>query len=105
MAVWGGLSGGVAFLFPPFAGGFEFAVAGGEDLLLPSLELVLGGDVAEGTVQADGVVVFHKAGHDALGVLQGQRRTRADAVLLEDTMPAFDLAVALRVVGRGLHVA
>jgi hypothetical protein len=33
--------------------GLEFAVTGCEDLLVPPLELVLGGDMADGRVQPD----------------------------------------------------
>src|SRR5262249_35192735 len=52
-------------------------------------------------MQADGVVVLDELADDAAGVFRGQRGARADALLLEDAVPAFDLAVALRVVRRG----
>lgn len=46
-------------------GRFEFGVAGGEDLLGASLQLVLGRDVADRTVQANGIVVLDIVRHDA----------------------------------------
>jgi len=65
------MTGGGALLPPPFPGGFEFAVPFGEDLLLPSFELVAGRDMAEGPVRADRLEVLDKPGDDASGVLQG----------------------------------
>jgi len=100
LAVESGLPGGVTFFFPPLAGGFEFAVAGGEDFLLPTFELVLGRDIAEGGVQADRVVVFDKPDDDPSRVVHGQGRPWADALFLEDAVPAFDLTVTLGVVRR-----
>jgi hypothetical protein len=94
LAVESGLTGGVAFFFPPFTGGFEFLVAGCEAVFVSAIELVLGCDVADGRVQADGVVVFDELADEAASVCQGQRRTRADTFLLADAMPAFNLAVA-----------
>ena len=104
MAVQGGLTGGRAFIFPPFSCGFEFAVAGVEDLLLASVEFVLGRDVADGRVQPDGVVVLDEFADDAACVFERQRGTGADAFFLEDAVPAFDLAVALRVIRRRFDV-
>ena len=95
---------GAAFLLPPFAGFFELAVPLGEDLPLPPLQFGLGRDVADGGMQADRVVVLDELADDAACVVQGQRRPGADALFLEDTVPAFDLAVALRVVRRGAGV-
>jgi hypothetical protein len=94
----------VAFLFPPFACGFELSVPLGKDLPVTSLKFRLGRDVADGRMQAKGVVVFDEPADDAACIVQTQGRTRADALFLEDAMPAFDLAVALWVVRRGLDV-
>src|SRR5262249_40101101 len=41
---------------------------------------------------------------DAACVVQGQRRAGADALLLEEAVPALDLAGALGIVGRGLDM-
>jgi len=74
LAVKSGLTGGVALFFPPFAGGFEFAVASGQDVLVTPLEFVLGRDIADSRVQADGVVVLDKFADDAASLFQSQRR-------------------------------
>ncbi len=63
LAVLGGLASGLAFLFPPFAGLFQFAVTLGKDQGFSALELGFGGDVADGGVQADVVVVLDIASH------------------------------------------
>ena len=76
----------------------------GEDLLVAAVELVLGRDVADGAVQADVVVMGDEVGDDAAGVVERQRDLDADALALEGLVPAFDLAVALRIVGRGPDV-
>ena len=86
------------FFFPPFTGGFEFAVACGEDLLVPPWEFVFGGDVADGGVQADRIVVFDELADDAAGVFQDERDAGTDTFFFEDTMPAFDFAVGVGVV-------
>ena len=83
-----------------FAGLGQLAVAGGEDFRVAAFELVLGGDVADGAVQADGVVMLDVIGDDPPGVVQGQGRQHADAIALEGLVPAFDFAVALGVIGR-----
>src|SRR5262245_26650719 len=43
-------------------------------------------------------------GDDSLGIFQGQRRLGANTVALDGAMEAFDLAVALGIVRRGLHM-
>jgi hypothetical protein len=101
LAVHSGLTGGVTFRFPPFSCSFEFAVAGGQNLLVTALQLILRRDVTDGRMQTNCVVVFDKLGHDSSGVFQGQRRSGTNAFFLEDAMPAFDLAVPLH---RQLHL-
>ena len=59
-----------SFFSASFASGGQFAVALGEDLLGPPVELVLGRDVADGAVQADGVVMSDELGDAPLGVVQ-----------------------------------
>ena len=83
-------------LLAAFAGLGQFAIACGEDLLVAAVELVLGRDVADGAVQADGVVMGDVIGDDAAGVVERQRHLDADAIALEGFVPAFDLAVGLR---------
>ena len=81
----------MTFLLPPFSGGFQFAVAGGQDLLVPPLELVLRREITNGRVQANRVVVFDELAYDPSGVFQGQRSPWPDTLLFEDTMPTLDL--------------
>jgi hypothetical protein len=101
LAVHSGLTGSMTFLLPPFAGGFQLAVASCQNLLVTPLQLVLGCDVTDGRMQTNRVVVFDKLGHDPSSVFQGQRCSRTNALFLEDAMPAFNFAVALGVVRRG----
>ena len=51
-----------------FAGVFEFAVAFGVDGVASSGEDVVGCDVADGAVQADGVVMEDEVADDAIGI-------------------------------------
>ena len=87
-----------------FAGLGEFAVALCEDFLVASFEFVLGRDVADGAVQADVVVMGDVIGRRAAGVVERERHLDADALALDGFVPAFDLAVGLRIVGRGSDV-
>ena len=79
-------------------------VAGGEDGLVFAEKFVLGSDVADGGVQAHGVVVFDEPGDEAAGLIEVERGAWADAVGFERFVPAFDLAVGLGVVGGGFHM-
>ena len=79
MAVQSGLTGSVAFLLSPFAGGFEFTVACSQDLLVTSFEFVLGRDITDGRVEADRMVVLDKLAHDPPGVFRGQWCPRTDS--------------------------
>ena len=95
---------GLAFLFASFAGLGELAVAFGVDGQVASFEAILGGDVIDGAVQADVVVMGDEVGDEASGVVGGEGHLGADAVALEGFVPAFDFAVGLGIVGRGAHV-
>lgn len=79
-------------------------VAGGEDGLVFAEKFVLGSDVADGGVQAHGVVVLDEPGDEAAGLFEVERGAGADAVGFERFVPAFDLAVGLGVVGGGFHM-
>src|SRR5207244_7347305 len=57
------------------------------DLLLAAGEHVLRCDVANGTVQADIVVMSNVALHQPPRILQRQRRSRPDALSLERFVP------------------
>src|ERR1700730_3380535 len=76
----------------------------GVDLPLTPGEHVLRRDVANRAVQADVVVMLDVALHQTPRIFQRQRRSRPDALSLERFVPAFDLSVRLRIVGRGPDV-
>ena len=56
------------------------------------------------TVQADVVVMGDIFGHGPPGIVEGQGHFDADALALDGFVPAFDLAVGLRIIGRGFDV-
>ena len=58
-------------------GAFELAIALGPDFLLAAFEHCLGRDVAQGTVQADGVVVLDVAANETAGIVEGERGSGA----------------------------
>ena len=92
---------GLALLLTPFASLDQLAIAFGEDLRVAAFEPGLGRDVAEGAVQPDRVVMRDELADDSPGLVERQRHLDADAIALDRLVPAFDLAVRLRVVGRG----
>ena len=94
----------VAFSFTGLSGLEELLVASGKDDLFSTGKLVSRGDVADRRVKAHGVVVFNEASHEATGVLEVQGNPWADAIGFERLVPALDLPVALRVIGRGAHM-
>jgi len=74
-------------------------VTGGEDGLVFAEKFVVGSDVADGRVQAHGVVVLDEPGDEAAGLIDIERGAGADAVGFERFVPAFDLTLGLGVVG------
>ena len=62
------LSGALATQLALLSGLLQFAVPFGEDLSLAAFQLVLGGQVADGAVQANGVVQLQPDAVDAAGV-------------------------------------
>ena len=83
------------------AGGFEFFVAGGVDFILPAGEAVCRGDVADGAMQALGIVVVDEVAGDAVGVFKGQRGFGTDGLLFERLVEAFEFSFGLGMM-RGL---
>ena len=90
----------LAQLLAAFARFHELAVAFGVDGSVVAEELVVGGDIADGTVQTDLVVVLDVIGDDPSRVFQRQRDLGANALALDRFVEAFELAVALRIIGR-----
>ena len=85
---------------PAFASLFQLAVPLGENLVLQSGELVGRGDVPERRVQPHRVVMLDVPGDPPAGFLDGSRTARPHALAFERAVPAFELAVGLRVVRR-----
>jgi hypothetical protein len=82
----------------------QFAVAVVGDFLGAAVEFVLGRNVADGGMQADGVVMDDVVGDDAAGIAERQGHENADALALDGFVPAFDFAVGLRIIGRSLDM-
>jgi len=82
----------------------QLGLPAGEDRFGTALQLIMRGDVADGTVQPRVVVVLDVSADDPAGIVEAQRRLPADALALERTVPPLDFAVALRVARRGAHV-
>ena len=75
-----------------------------EDRFLSPGQLVGGRDVADGAVQPDGIVMLDIPGDGLAGLFQRQGCFRPDTFVLEASVPAFQLAVALGIIGAGPHV-
>ena len=83
---------------PIRAGLGEFAIPLLEDFLFPSVELVRRRDVPNRAVQTNRVVMLDITADDSPGIVQAQRRLRPDALAFEALVPAFQFAVALRII-------
>ena len=95
---------GLPHALAAFAGLGELAVACGMDGGIVAEQAVVGGDVADGAVQADMVVMVDEIGDDAARLVEGERHLNADAIALEGFVPTFDLAVGLGIVRTGAHM-
>ena len=65
------------------------------NLVLASGEHVLRSDVADGTVQADVVVMFDVALHHSKRIVQRKRCSWPDTLALERLVPALDFPVGV----------
>ena len=70
----------------------------------PKTEHVLWSDVADGTVQANVVVMLHITLYQAPCIFQRQRRSRPNAFAFHRLVPALDLAVRLWIIRGGSDV-
>ena len=70
------------------------------DLLLTAGEHVLRRDVANGTIQADIVLMLDVALHQTPRIIQRQWRSWPDALSFARFVPTFDFSVRLMIVGR-----
>ena len=100
----GNLLGHLARLLSTFAGFFQLAIPFGEDHVGQAIELVGRRDVADGRVQADVVVMLDEGRDSASRFLERGGTRRANALPFERSVPAFELAIGLRVLGARAHV-
>lgn len=94
----------LALAFALISGGGEFGVALGEDGSIAAVEFVVRGDVSDGAVESDGVVVGDEGVDGAAAVVVGERGLGAYGVGFEGLMPTLEFSVGLRVVRGGADV-
>jgi len=87
-------------LFSGFTGCCQFVVPGGENLLFPAFELVVGRDVADGAVKPLGVVILNKIGNHLPGIRKGKQAVGPDTLGFQALVPPLDLTVALGIIRR-----
>src|SRR5258708_33667651 len=95
---------GLALLLAAFTCLGQFAIAGGEDFFLSAFEFVLGGEVTDGAVQTDLIVMTHEIGDQSARVGERKGHLGAGAVAFEGFGPAFDLAGAFLIIGGGFYL-
>ena len=69
------------------------------DLFLLACQHILGRDVTDRAMQALLVINLHVLRNESLGVIQRKRNTGTNAFTLDGFIPAFQLAVRLRIEG------
>ena len=80
-------------------GGFQLAVAFRVDFLLTPRQHILRRDVADGTVQADVVVMLDVSLHQAQRIVQRERCSGPDTLALQRLVPTLDFPIRLGIVG------
>jgi hypothetical protein len=94
----------LSFKFSDLASEFEFTISLGKDFAVAAGEAMGRGDIADGRVESDGIVMLNEALDEPSGILVGKRAARPEAIGFEALAPAFNFAVALRVIGRGFDM-
>jgi len=82
------------------SGGFQFAVAFRVDFLLTPRQHILRRDVADGTAQADVVVMLDVSLHQAQRIVQRERCSGPDTLALLRLVPTLDFPIRLGIVVR-----
>ena len=90
-----GLS-GLSIEFTGEASGFELFIALGVDLGLAASEAVVWSDVANGGVEAGGVVVVDEVAGNAFGILEAERGFGMDGLFFEGFVEALEFAGLVR---------
>ena len=78
---------------PLFPGSFNLLIPFYEDVFILAVQFVSRGDVADGAVEPDGVVMRDVLCHKSPGIVKGKRRFRTDAFSLERLVKTFQLAI------------
>src|SRR5215469_4009489 len=94
----------LAAILPLFLRRVQLPIPLGLNLLLTPGEHVLWSDVADGTVQANVVVMLHITLYQAPCIFQRQRRSRPNAFAFQRLVPALNLAVRLWIIRGGSGV-
>ncbi len=88
----------------PAAGFLQLAISLGKDHLRQTVEFIGRREVADRRVQPHVVIVVHVTRDLPPGLVKRLRTGRPDALSFQAAMPAFELPVALRIVGTRPHV-
>ena len=94
-----------AFLSAAFPGLLKFFITGLEDGLVTTKQFILRSDVTDSGVQAHRIVMVNELATHSQSILQAKGRLGPDGLLFKRAMEALQFSVALRIVGRGQHMA
>jgi hypothetical protein len=83
----------LAFFLSQLSCFFKLSVALFENFLVSAFKLVCRGNVADGTVQPDSVVVFYVLSYNSTGVVKRKRNTGTNAFSLYCLVKPLQLAV------------
>ena len=82
----------------------EFDVSGGKNRFSPACKFILWRNISDRTVQTLIVVMPYKISHKAIRIIQRQGSMDANAGALDRFVIAFEFAVTLRIIRRGLYM-
>ena len=93
-----------ASLLSPLTSVSQLVISSLEDFFFASVHFVVRGDVTNGVVQSDLVVMLHELCHQPACVFQRERRSWPDAIGFDCAMEAFQLSVALGIIRTRSHM-
>ena len=83
----------LSFLFSQFSGFFKLSVSLFEYSQVSAVQFVGRCNVANCTVQSDGVVVLDVLLYDSAGIVKGKRDTRTDAFCFDCLVESLQLSI------------
>lgn len=83
----------MSFLFSQVSGLFKFSVSLFEYLLFPAIQFVCWGNVANGAMQPDGVVVLNVLLYNSAAIVKGKRYSGTNAFALDGFVESLQFAV------------